>query len=235
MASISGIIAGDTPKWTYTYAVDPSTATATLDSSGLPLTVGKYTVTATYEDSANYGTATATLEITHATPTVTPTFTKITEKGKKLDNANLGIGSSSVPGTIKWDDPVNTEVKANESYGWTFTPNDTTNYAPVTGKIVVYPVSTGIVIYSPCYTIKASAGTNGSISPAGWCSVVENGNQTFTFTPDKGYTVAKVLVDGKSVGAVKSYTFKNVTKDHTIEVIFMKSNGNPATGVFVMP
>ena len=56
---------------------------------------------------------------------------------------------------------------------------------------------------------------------------------TITVTPDKGYAVAKVLVDGKSVGSVKSYTFKNVTKDHTIEVVFMKANGNPQTGVFV--
>lgn len=40
-------------------------------------------------------------------------------------------------------------------------------------------------------------------------------------------------MDGKSVGSVKSYTFKNVTKDHTIEVVFMKANGNPQTGVFV--
>ena len=65
-------------------------------------------------------------------------------------------------------------------------------------------------------------------------------NKTGIFGAEFSYapltkTVAKVLVDGKSVGAVKSYTFKNVTKDHTIEVIFMKSNGNPATGVFVMP
>ena len=231
-ATIS-IAPSGTANWTYTYL--PITATANLNTDNLPQTVGKYTVIATYEDDTQFGTKSATLEITHATPTVTPKYDKITEKGKKLSNANLGIGSSSVPGTIKWDDPVDTEVKANESYGWTFTPDDLVNYAPVTGKIVVYPVSTGIVIYSPCYTIKASAGVNGSISPAGWCSVVENGSQTFTFTPDKGYTVAKVLVDGKSVGAVKSYTFKNVTKDHTIEVIFMKSNGNPATGVFVMP
>ena len=242
-ATISGIIAGDTPSWTYTYAVDLSTATATLDATtGLPLTVGKYKVTAIYEDSANYGTATATLEITQATPTVTPKFDKITEKGQKLSVANLGIGSSSpAGGKIEWVNdagtalPGDTEVEANKAYKWKYTPADTTNYAPVYGTIVVYPVSTGIVIYSPCYTIKASAGANGTISPAGWCSVVENGSQTFTFTPDKGYTVAKVLVDGKSVGAVKSYTFKDVTKDHTIEVIFMKSNGNPATGVFVMP
>ena len=240
-ASISGITASGTAEWTYTYAVDPSTATATLDS-GLPLTVGKYTVTATYEDSANYGTATATLEITPAKPTVTPKFDKITEKDKTLANANLTIASSSpVGGKIEWVDdagavlPGTTTVEANKAYKWRYTPLDTTNYAPVYGTIVVYPTSTGIVVYCPHYTIKASAGANGTISPAGWCSVAENGSQTFTFTPDKGYSVAKVLVDGKSVGAVKSYTFKDVTKDHTIEVIFMKSNGNPATGVFVMP
>ena len=240
-ASISGITASGTAEWTYTYAVDPSTATATLDS-GLPLTVGKYTVTATYEDSANYGTATATLEITPAKPTVTPKFDKITEKGKTLANTNLTIASSSpVGGKIEWVDdagtvlPGTTTVEANKAYKWRYTPLDSTNYAPVYGTIVVYPTSTGIVVYCPHYTIKASAGANGTISPAGWCSVAENGSQTFTFTPDKGYSVAKVLVDGKSVGAVKSYTFKDVTKDHTIEVIFMKSNGNPATGAFVLP
>ena len=83
------------------------------------------------------------------------------------------------------------------------------------------------------HTIRAIFGLNGSISPSGWTSVRHGWDQTFTITPDKGYAVAKVLVDGKSVGSVKSYTFKNVTKDHTIEVVFMKANGNPQTGVFV--
>ena len=83
------------------------------------------------------------------------------------------------------------------------------------------------------HTIRAISGLNGSISPSGWTSVRHGWEQTFAITPDKGYAVAKVLVDGKSVGSVKSYTFKNVTKDHTIEVVFMKANGNPQTGVFV--
>ena len=83
------------------------------------------------------------------------------------------------------------------------------------------------------YTIKATAGAGGSISPSGNVSVREGRDQTFTITPEKGYAVANVKIDGKSIGAVKSYTFENVRRTHTIEVIFMKANGNPQTGVFV--
>ena len=83
------------------------------------------------------------------------------------------------------------------------------------------------------YTIKATAGTGGSISPSGNVSVREGADQTFTITPDKGYAVSNVKIDGKSIGAVKSYTFENVRRTHTIEVIFMKANGNPQAGVFV--
>ena len=83
------------------------------------------------------------------------------------------------------------------------------------------------------YTIKAAAGTGGSISPSGSVSVREGRDQTFTITPDKSYAVSNVKIDGKSIGAVKSYTFENVSRTHTIEVIFMKANGNPQTGVFV--
>ena len=83
------------------------------------------------------------------------------------------------------------------------------------------------------YTIKATAGAGGSISPSGNVSVREGRAQTFTITPDKGYAVSNVKIDGKSIGAVKSYTFENVRRTHAIEVIFMKANGNPQTGVFV--
>ena len=83
------------------------------------------------------------------------------------------------------------------------------------------------------YTIKATAGAGGSISPSGNVSIREGRDQTFTITPDKDYAVANVKIDGKSIGAVKSYTFDNVRRTHTIEVIFVKANGNPQIGVFV--
>ena len=80
------------------------------------------------------------------------------------------------------------------------------------------------------YTIKATAGTGGSISPSGNVSVREGGDQTFTITPDKGYAVSTVKIDGKSIGAVKSYTFENVSRTHTIEVIFVKGTASANTG-----
>lgn len=70
------------------------------------------------------------------------------------------------------------------------------------------------------YTITASAGSNGSISPSGNTTVNEGANQSYTITPATCYEVNDVLVDGLSVGAVTSYTFTNVMDDHTISASF---------------
>ena len=70
------------------------------------------------------------------------------------------------------------------------------------------------------FTITASAGSGGTIDPSGAVVVNCGSNQTFTINPDTCYHIADVLVDGGSVGAVTSYTFNNVTSDHTIEASF---------------
>lgn len=70
------------------------------------------------------------------------------------------------------------------------------------------------------FTITASAGQGGSITPSGNVSVAENGNQKFTITPSEGYEIADVKVDGQSVGKKTEYTFENVTKAHTIAATF---------------
>ena len=240
---------GGTGTGAVTYAVTNGTGEATIDAATgklTPVKVGTVKVTATKAGDASYNSITSAeveITITRATPTGAPKYTAITTIGKTLADAGLTTAGSnlSVPGTVKWVDdtgadmPATTTVEANKLYKWVFTPADSANYTTLTGSIELYhkSSSSGSGWYYTYYTIKATAGTNGSIAPSGWTSVRDGRDQTFTITPDKGYAVAKVLVDGKSVGAVKSYTFKNVTKDHTIEAIFMKSNGNPQTGVFV--
>ena len=232
-----------------TYAVTNDTGEATIDpETGVltPVKVGSVTVTAAKEGDSDYNAVTSAavkITITKATPTGTPNYTKITTNGKTLKDAALTLDGSTLKpnaGKLEWvDDEGNvlsndTKVEANTTYKWRFTPTDG-NYTVLTGSIELYHKSSsgGGGWYYTYHTIKAASGANGTVSPSGWTSVREGWDQTFTITPDKGYAVAKVLVDGKSVGAVMSYTFKNVTKDHTIEAVFMKSNGNPQTGVFV--
>ena len=77
------------------------------------------------------------------------------------------------------------------------------------------------------YTITASAKNGGKITPSGDVTVAEGDNQTFTITANNGYRISDVLVDGKSVGAVASYTFKNVNANHTITVTFEKKSSPP--------
>ncbi len=70
------------------------------------------------------------------------------------------------------------------------------------------------------YTISASANPGGTISPSGNIIVSENDNQIFDITANIGFKIEDVLVDGSSIGDVNTYTFSNVTQNHTIEVIY---------------
>jgi hypothetical protein len=70
------------------------------------------------------------------------------------------------------------------------------------------------------YIITASAGSGGAISPSGQVSVSAGAGQTFTITPNSGYQVANVNVDGVSKGSITSYTFSSVSANHTIAASF---------------
>ena len=231
-----------------TYAVTDGTGKATIDANGVltPVQVGAVTVTATKagDDAYNDVTSAAvTINITKAKPTGEPSYTPVTGRGKTLKDAALTIEGGSLSlkdGTLEWVDedgnvlPDDTVIEAGKSYKWRFTPADG-NYTAITSEpIKLYsPVDddTGHSNSHNYRTIMVTVRGNGSVSPSGWANVPIGGDQTFTITPDKGYAVAKVLIDGQSVGAVTSYTFRGVTEGHTIEVIFMKANGNPQTGV----
>lgn len=72
----------------------------------------------------------------------------------------------------------------------------------------------------PQYTIMATAGGRGSITPNGSVSVYENDSQSFTITPNTGYHVDYVDVDLVDMGAITMYNFSNVTAAHTIDAYF---------------
>ena len=230
-----------------TYRIDNaiSTGEATIDpNTGVltPVKVGSVSVIATKAGDNNYNDVTSApfvLMIKPATPTGEPKYTKITTSGKTLKDVTLTIEGSTLnpsDGKLEWVDdkgeplPDDTTVKANTTYKWRFTPDDD-NYTTLTGEVELYhKSSSGGGWYDSYYTIKATAGAGGSISPSGNVSVREGGDQTFTITPDEGYAVANVKIDGKSIGAVKSYTFENVSSPHTIEAIFVKGTASASTG-----
>lgn len=77
------------------------------------------------------------------------------------------------------------------------------------------------------YTITATAGANGSISPSGAVRVAAGGSQTFTISPSSGYVIDTLKVDGLEVTATTSYTFSEVNSNHTIEVNFKQESQTP--------
>ena len=98
-------------------------------------------------------------------------------------------------------------------------PEGATSYTHTFDNIVAnHTISATFTINT--YTITATAGANGTVTPAGATTLNYNEDLTYTITPDAGYHIVDVLVDGISVGAVSQYSFINVQADHTISATF---------------
>ena len=132
-------------------------------------------------------------------------------------------GSISPPGPVT--------VNSGASQTFTISPNTGYQVADVLvdgadqGAITSYTFSNVTATHTisatfaiDTYTITATAGSNGSISPTN-ATVNYGGSQTFTISPNTGY-YADVMVDGADQGAITSYTFNNVTATHTISATF---------------
>ena len=158
-------------------------------------------------------------------------ITNITATYKITASCNEG-------GTISPSGEVN--VKKGESQSFTITPNTGYKIKSVTvdssnqGTISTYTFSNVTAAHTITaefekltYNISASCGTGGTISPSGTASVAYGSSKTYTIQPMDGYEIADVTVDGKSVGAVTSYTFSNIAQAHTIKATF-RANGKIA-------
>ena len=127
-------------------------------------------------NSGKYAVATGkvTITVNKATPTGKPEYTAITTSGKKLSDASLTQTetSFSVPGTVAWKLPADTEVTANTAYEWVFTPNDTDNYNSLTGTITLWHKS-------------SSSSSSGSVTPGTKTDTVKNPDGSTTKTETK--------------------------------------------------
>jgi len=103
--------------------------------------------------------------------------------------------------------------------GYTFIGWDNTNYGSVTSAMnikAMYVEGTGVT-----YTVTARAlGQSGTVSPIGATTVQENGSLVLNFTADALSKIVKVVVDGNEIAVCNTYTFENITANHTIDVYF---------------
>ena len=216
---------------------------------------GPKTVVFKPADSVNYAEVekTITVTINRATPTGEPKYTEIKTGGKTLADAGLTTADSnlSVPGTVKWVDDtgyaldINTKVEANKEYKWLFTPTNA-NYTTLTGTIVLYPASTGIVIYTPVNDAIFLSGANQIVAPGSAATFRINKN----FGEFRSVAVDGVTLDKSNYRAWSGSTYVKLTPaymktlsagTHTLAVYFTGAtatttftisagSSNPATG-----
>ena len=213
--------AANAGTYTVSYMVEGDGNHRDSEICSLTVTIGKARVTVTALDKRIY------------TDDKAPDLSKPVA-GKDYTVTGL-FGEEALTGDIKlaYVDASGTEITPDTTKvgqtilraGGLTAPNDNYTVVFADGKLTVDE--------RPVYTVKATAGSHGSITPSGNVDVLHGGSQTFTIAANSGYAISNVKIDGVSIGAVKSYTFENVTENHTIEVTFMKANGNPQTGVMV--
>ena len=150
-----------------------------------------------------------------------------------ITNTDCGtFANLDMSGTVSGNNIISVEASAycpdDDSDNVLRFINGTLNGNSIEGEYSIY--SDGIFWDSGSYSltravniITASAGTGGIITPSGAVSVNAGSDKTFQFIPDSGYEVSDVTVDGSSVGSNTSYTFTNVSANHTIRVTFALS------------
>ena len=176
-------------------------------------------------DGASVGAVTTyTFENVTSDHTIEAIFEPITY----LITASAGIDGSVSPSgtvTLNYGDSKTFTITPNTGYIIKDVKVDGVSVGAVTTYTFENVTSSHIIeaMFEPItYSITTSAGSGGSISPLGTVKIKYGDSKTFTIIPNSGYKISNVKVDGVSVGAVSSYTFNNVTSDHTISVAFEK-------------
>jgi hypothetical protein len=242
LPTTTSLVSSPNPSWfgqsvTLTATVSPAAATGTVTfydgvnpigtgglSGGTAELITSALTTATHSLSAGYGGD--------------ETYLSSASASVSHDVADLTIVASAGPnGGISPDGSVSVVHGGSQAY--TITPASCHAIADVlvdgasvgavgsytfTNVTTHHTIAASFAVLGP-YTIVASAGPGGTIGPSGNVSVACGGSQAFIITPDAGYAIGDVLVDGASVGAVASHGFTNVTAGHTIAASFTATGG----------
>ncbi len=228
---------------TATFVIDTCTLTASVSADGSISPSGKVTVnygtsqSFTITPFAHYHVADVVVDGRSVGPMSTYTFTELTASHtiraifavdqEKLITSVVGNGTVSPDhGTYNYQALVS--ILATPDTGWRFVGwgGDGSGAANPTSITMDENKNVTAKFVADAYTITANASKDGSISPSGDVTVSYGASQTFKIIPSDHCHVADVTVDGSSVGAVSTYTFKGVTRGHTIRATFASDAGS---------
>ena len=209
-------------KDTFEYTGSDITPTLNNVNSNIEVTgdtkaknVSNNTITAKIKDKTNYewkdglnGDLTINWSITQATPDYTVPTGLTSVKGKVLADVALPTG-------FTWNTPATVLTAGTNTYKATFTPVDTTNYKTITDIDIEVDVKNTFDV------ITSVPGGNGTITPSK-IDVIEGSKVKITFTPNTGYMVDKVLVNGIEKTATGNEIEITVDEEKTVEVSYKK-------------
>ena len=209
---LSGVPSGTTKEYTA-----PITVTGTEGQSSTT-TIKAIAVQNGMQDSS-VETFTYTIQI--PVPKYTVTVTNGSGTGQYAQGETVTITAGAAPSGQQfkeWEVVSGTITLASST-------SETTTFTMPTEAVSVKANYEAIPVTG--YTITATAGANGSITPSGAVGVAAGGSQTFTISPSSGYVIDTLKVDGLEVTATTSYTFSDVKANHTIEVTFKQESQTP--------
>jgi len=241
--TLTGITAPHTISATFAATGTNYIITATAGSNGSISPSGALTANCgasqTFTITPNTGCQVAGVTVDGtalSNPVTTYTFNNVT--ANHSISATFVLNTFTITSAAGANGSISPSPSATVSYGasqtFTITPDTSHRVAGVqvdgvpVGAVTTYTFSNAIAnhtiaaTFAPIitYTISATALGSGSISPSGKVSVVSGTNRTFTITPSANYEISGVKVDGKSIGAVSSYTFTDTAANHTIVATF---------------
>ncbi|MEG2072285.1 MAG: S-layer homology domain-containing protein [Oscillospiraceae bacterium] len=217
-------LTSETPGATIYYTTDGTVPTTSSPTFSMALSFNQTTKLRAIAVTGKYQQSTI-LEYTVKIPQAQkPTATvssgqaagNVVSPGSQISLSATNGGS--VYYTLDGTEPTSSSLK----YSSPITINAPTTIKAMVEGIGMSRSETAVLSYKPgtVFTISASAGSGGKIAPSGDTAVLETGSASYTITPDKDFLIADVLVDGKSVGAVGTYTFTDVRAKHSISASF---------------